>query len=396
VTESVAASNLAVLRAHKGASARRFHAVVAVCCTILGVGIATSLVMAPGQRDWGGLLALGALFAVAENRDRVFADETGLSGSIAVALAAALYFGARGWEGGAFLVCIAGGLYLPHLRAKEWAKAAGNAACLGVSGVVAAVVVGVGVEVGTSPVILVVVGVPAALAYWAVNSLLLALAITALRGGRVRENIGSLIKSDTVMLVFAVGGALCGVVMTEVGAWTGIAALTASLVALDVFVISVPAGPAALRSAWKMLLGRVVGGVGSGLVAVAVTASISGAVGGAVAGLVGGIVLGTLIVVGFAVGRLVSARQAIDLPMLAGFALAELPLITIAAIAGVVAALAGAAAGFLIASALIILASLGAAWRRRHEGGVPVDADVLLAAVTEAILDGMPDPAPRR
>ncbi|MCJ7437062.1 MAG: hypothetical protein MUP97_04780 [Acidimicrobiia bacterium] len=352
--------------------------------------------MATDQRDWGVLLALGALFVVAENRDRVFTDETGLSGSIAVALAAAFYFGVRGWEGGAFLVCITGGLYLPHLRAKEWAKAAGNAACFGVSGVVAAAVVGVCVEVGVSPTILAFVGVPAALTYWAVNSVLLALAMTALRGGRVSANAWGLIKSDTVMLIFAVGGALCGLVMTDVGTWTGIAALTASLVALDVFVISVPAGPAVLRSAWKMLLGRVIGGAVSGLVAVALTVSLSGAVGGAVAGLVGGIVLGTIIVVGIAVARLAGARHSIDPSLLAGFALAELPLIAIAAIAGVVAALAGADAGFLVASVLVILGSIGAAWRRRHEGGVQVDDDVLLAAVTEAILDGMPDPAPRR
>jgi hypothetical protein len=197
------------------------------------------------------------------------------------------------------------------------------------------------------------------------------------------------------MLVFAVGGALCGLVMTDVGTWTGIAALTASLVALDVFVISVPAGPTVLRSAWKMLLGRVIGGVASGLVAVAVTVSLSGAVGGAVAGLVGGIVVGSLVVVGIAVGRLVGARYTIDLSLLAGFALAELPLIAIAAIAGVVAALAGAAAGILVASALAILGSVGTAWRRRCEGAVQVDDDILLAAVTEAILDGMPDSAPR-
>jgi hypothetical protein len=348
------------------------------------------------HRDWAALLALGGLFAVAENRDRVFTDETGLSGSIAVALAAGFYFGVQGWAGGAFLVCITGGLYLPHLRAKEWAKAAVNAACFGVSGVVVAAAVGASVEVGVSPPLLVLVCVPAALAYWTVNSVLLAIAMTALRGGSIPMNAWKLIKSDTVMLIFAVGGGLCGLVMTTVGTWAGIAALTASLVALDVFVIAVPAGPAVLRSAWKMLLGRAIGGVIAGLVAVAVTESLSGSVGGATVGLVAGIVVGTLVVVGVAVARLVGARHALDLAVLGGFALAELPLIAIAAIAGVVAALAGAAAAFLVVSALVILGSFAVAWRRRHEGAVEVDDDVLLAAVIEAILDGTPDPAPRR
>jgi len=261
---------------------------------------------------------------------------------------------------------------------------------------VVAAIVGACVDAGVSSVLLVLVCVPAALAYWTVNSLLLAIAMTALRGGRVSMTAWRLIKSDTVMLVFAVGGALCGLVMTDVDTWVGIAALTASLVALDVFVIAVPAGPAVLRSAWKMLLGRMIGGVAAGLVAVAVTVSLSGAVGGAVAGLVAGIVVGTLIVVGVAVARLVASRHSLDLSVLAGFALAELPLIAIAAIAGVVAALAGAASGFLVASALVILGSLGAAWRRRHERAIEVDDDVLLAAAIEAILDGVPDPTPRR
>jgi len=396
VTEPGTASKLSLLEAHRGNRSDRFDAVVAACCVILGVGLAASLAFGAAQRDWAALLALGGLFVVAENRDRVFTDETGLSGSIAVALAAGFYFGVQGWAGGAFLVCITGGLYLPHLRAKEWAKAAVNAACLGISGIVVAAAVGACIEVGVSPALLVLVCIPAALTYWTVNSVLLAIAMTALRGGRVSMNAWRLIKSDTVMLIFAVGGGLCGLVMTTVGTWSGIAALTASLVALDVFVIAVPAGPAVLRSAWKMLLGRVIGGVASGLVAVAVTASLSGAMGGAVVGLVAGIVVGTLVVVGVAVARLVGARHALDLAVLAGFALAELPLIAIAAIAGVAAALAGAAAAFLVASVLVIVGSLGAAWRRRHEGSIEVDDDVLLAAVIEAILDGTPDPAPRR
>ena len=340
-----------------------------------------------------GAGALVLLAVLAANRDAVFSDETALSGSVLVVCASIVGFGATSPL--IPLLCAAGAsLHRDHLRQLQLQKVLVNTGATVVPAFVATGYFQLMAQPGWSQSIVAIAGSVGI--YWLLNNTLVGLALALVRDQDVGESIGSLIKSDTVMLVFAVGGALCGVVMTEVGAWTGIAALTASLVALDVFVISVPAGPAVLRSAWKMLLGRVVGGVGSGLVAVAVTASISGAVGGAVAGLVGGIVLGTLIVVGFAVGRLVGARQAIDLPMLAGFALAELPLITIAAIAGVVAALAGAAAGFLIASALIILASLGAAWRRRHEGGVPVDADVLLAAVTEAILDGMPDPAPRR
>ena len=44
------------------------------------------------------------------------------------------------------------------------------------------------------------------------------------------------------MLAFGFGGGICGVVMAEVGIWAGLSTLVALLVALDVFVISVPAG----------------------------------------------------------------------------------------------------------------------------------------------------------
>jgi hypothetical protein len=252
------------------------------------------------------------------------------------------------------------------------------------------------VNLGVSTTLSVLVIIPAAITYWVVNSALLAVATTTLRGGRYSVKVAELIKSDTVMLVFAVGGALCGLVMTEVGIWAGIAALVAALVALNVFVISMPGGPAVLCSARKILAARVFGGLASGLVAVTVTVAVSGGVVAAAAGLGAGIVAGTVIIVGAAALRLMRARHSVDLPLLAGFALAELPLILIAAVAGVVAALGGAAAGFVVASILVILASVGAAWRRRHRKALLVDDDILLAAVTEAIADGMPQPASQR
>jgi hypothetical protein len=349
------------------------------------LGGAESLV--PGV---GALVVLGVLAA---NRDAVFSDETAISGSILVVCASVVGFGATSPL--IPLLCAAGAsLHRDHLRQLQLQKVLVNMGATVVPAFAATGYFRLMAEPGWSHSMVAIAG--AVGIYWLLNNALVGVALALARDQDAGGLIRGLIKSDTVMLIFAVGGALCGLVMTDVGTWTGIAALAASLVALDVFVISVPAGPAVLRSAWKMLLGRVIGGVVSGLVAVAVTMSLSGAVGGAVAGLVGGIVLGTIIVVGIAVARLAGARHSIDLSLLAGFALAELPLIAIAAIAGVVAALAGADAGFLVASVLVILGSIGAAWRRRHEGGVQVDDDVLLAAVTEAILDGMPDPAPRR
>ena len=121
---------LRVLETRRPKSPTQFHVVVAVYGAILGLGATASLLAGDGQGAVGAVIVLGALFVGAEHRDRLFPNETGLSGSIGVALAASMYFGLRGWGGGAFLVCIAGGLYLPHIRRREFAKIAVNAEAL--------------------------------------------------------------------------------------------------------------------------------------------------------------------------------------------------------------------------------------------------------------------------
>jgi len=370
----------------------RFQAFVAA--TVLLVVVAIVITLLSGTTFFiPGAIALVILAVIAANRDAVFSDETAISGSILVVCASVVGFGATSLAV-PVLCAVGASLHRDHLRQRQLQKVLVNVGATVVPALAATGYFRLIAEPGWLNNTVAIAGVVAI--YWLLNNAFVGLALALARDEDAGRLIAGLIKSDTVMLVFAVGGALCGLVMTDVGTWVGIAALTASLVALDVFVIAVPAGPAVLRSAWKMLLGRMIGGVAAGLVAVAVTVSLSGAVGGAVAGLVAGIVVGTLIVVGVAVARLVAARHSLDLSVLAGFALAELPLIAIAAIAGVVAALAGAASGFLVASALVILGSLGAAWRRRHERAIEVDDDVLLAAAIEAILDGVPDPTPRR
>jgi hypothetical protein len=387
---------LRALAVRRPTSPARFRVVVSACCVALSVGVALALLARSGHGLWITLLVLGALFVVAEHRDRLFSDETGLSGSIAVAMAAAVYFGANGWVGGSFLVCIAGGLYLPHLRAREWTKISVNSASFGLSGAAAAAVVTLWAPAGASPLMLALLGLPATVVYWAANSFLLAVATSSLRGGSVWPSTWELIRSDTVMLVFAVGGALCGVVMTEVGPWVGIVALVAVLVSLDVFVISVPAGPAVLWSAWRMALARLVAGAVAGFGAAGVAVAVGGDPLGGFVALGAGIALGLTAAVMIAIVRLVPGGGELDVSLLAGFAVAELPLVILASSAGVIGAEVGAAAGLLTASALVIVVSVLAAWRRHRDRPVPVDDAVLLAAVTEAIIDGMPDTLSQR
>ena len=128
------------------------------------------------------------------------------------------------------------------------------------------------------------------------------------------------------------------------------------------------------------------------MVVTAVAAPVVGAVTGFLAGLAVG--LGGVSLV--AAGRLSAAGSGLDLRLLFGFAVAELPLVLIAASAGVVGAEAGAAAGFVTASVLVAVGSVVVASRRTSKPPAYADDDLLLAAVTEAILDGMPESLPQR
>ena len=113
---------LTVLAARRPTWPMPFRAVVVGCVAVLALGTLGAFAGGHLGGDWLVLLVLAVLFVSAEHRDRLFVDETGLSGSIAVATAAAMYFGASGRVGGAFVVCMVGGLYLPHLRRREWSK----------------------------------------------------------------------------------------------------------------------------------------------------------------------------------------------------------------------------------------------------------------------------------
>lgn len=343
------------------------------------------------------VLVLAALFLVAEHRDRVFTDETGMSGSISVGLCAAMFLGATGWFQAAFFVCGAGALYLPHIRARSWTKIALNFGCFGVSGSVAALLVDAiqSRAVASPDRALVLAVVFATAAYWLCNSLILAIATASLSRERLAVVAWELVRSESVMLVFAVGGALCGLVMVEVGQWTGIAALVAVLVALDVFVISVPAGPATLRSAWRMLISRVAGAAMGGVVGAALPKLVASAVVGAMLGGVVGLAAGLATVALVALVRLRRSRTRLEPSVLFGFIVAEITLPAIGTIGGVVGAFAGWGPAIATSAGLVVIASMCALWLRRASSEEPIDDDLLLAAVTEAMFDGLPHPANR-
>jgi hypothetical protein len=355
-------------------------------------------IVAADDPVWAPTFVLAALFVAAEHRDRVFSDETGLSGSIAVALAAAIFFADRGWVGGALICCAAGGAYLPHLRTASIAKIVVNAACFGLSAFFTALIVAPILNDADGPALTIVTLIAATAAYWFANSLLLAIATAAISHRSLSREFAGLVRSDTVMLAFGFGGAVCGVVMTEVGVWTGVATLVALLVALDVFVISVPAGLTVLRSAWAVVVARGVSGGVAGSVSALVTRSVALSAVGAVAGLAAGVVAGVLVVMLIVALRLLAHRRRVDAALLGGIALVELAFPLIGAITGVVTALAGFSAGLVCASALVIGGSACVAVRRRRSRNAPpeIDDDTAMVAVFEALLEGRPTPARER
>lgn len=370
---------------------RRFRLVVIVSCSVLGAGIVCAIATNEGQ-SWLAVVLFGVLCAAAENRDRVFSDETGLSGSVAVALAAAFFFAGEGWIWGAFVSCAVGGIYLPHLRSRSMSKVVINGASFGLSALAASSVVTAVVDETPASLLLWIGLAGATLVYWVLNSVVLGVALSTLTRSRFMSQFSELVRSDTVMLVFGLGGALCGLVMVEVGIPVGIATLVALLVALDVFVISSPGGLVDLKAAWVMVVTRGVSGGVAGTVGALVTRAASVSVLGAFAGLTAGFVAGISVVAVVIAVLLIVRYGRADIATLGGLVVAESVVPILAAVSGVVTAIAGLDVGLFVASGLVLGASAVVALRRHRAARRPkvTDEDALMAAVVEAMMDGLP------
>jgi hypothetical protein len=331
-------------------------------------------------------LVLIGLASVSAHREAVFADETAVSGSMVVICACIVGLG--GTALAAPLVCaVAAALHRDHLRDRHFVKLAVN---LGATVLPAFLATCMFRAFGASIAQQVAGAVFAVIVYWLLNNAIVGIALCAAHG-EPRQAVVHLIRSDTVMLVFAFGGGICGVVMAEVGVWAGLSTLVALLVALDVFVISVPAGLSVLRRAWAIVLARGVSGGVAGTVGAVVTRGLAISALGAIAGLVAGMVAGALVIVLIVGARLLVRHRHVDLAVLGGLVTAESAFPVIGATCGVAVAVAGLSTGLVISSGVVVVGSLAVAWRRRSRNiSPPADDDVLMVAVFEAMLDGLP------
>ncbi|MBM3693246.1 MAG: hypothetical protein FJW77_08155, partial [Actinobacteria bacterium] len=165
------------------------------------------------------LVVLGLLFAVAENRSVELPNRSSLSASLMIAMTAVVLFRTTAPLLGPLAVGLFGGLYLPHVRARDWRKVIFNAANFGLSSLGAAVLFGAVTGPEAGPLILLGASVPTALFYALLNSAFLVPAMMLL-SGRTFSDVGQeMWVSDIQILPFGLLGLLLGELYLDLGLW---------------------------------------------------------------------------------------------------------------------------------------------------------------------------------
>jgi hypothetical protein len=191
----------------------------------------------------GALAVLGATLIAAEHRDRVFGDETSVSGSIVVAMAAVAGFSRGPWLGGPMFCAALAGLYYPHVRTFAFSRVAINAASMSLAASAAASVFRIlGPTERALDLNFVGAGALALLAFWLVNSTVLGIAVAIIQGRKWSAVSLELVRSDTVLLPFAMLGLVSGYLIEQTTLWIGWLTLLPTLLLVDVIVIRRSAG----------------------------------------------------------------------------------------------------------------------------------------------------------
>ena len=358
----------------------RFHTFVACVGAALAAAVVVTAIASP-IHDMRTLAVLAFLTVVAEHRDRLFGDETSMSGSIVVVMAAVVTFAGNGLLG-PFLCGAVAGLYWPHLRDRAWSKIIVNGASIGFSSLSACALFGSIEPNDPSVPTTLLLSVPAVLLYWLVNSAVLAAAMTLLERGQFRATFANLIRSETQMIFFALLGGLCGLLVLEVGLWEGAAALVGVLVAVDVLVIGRPR-PFTVRMQHPGLMARFT--QAASICGAGVAAYLAADPLGPVAAWLAAIAFGagtTFVATALALRPRVGAW---DAPLALGVVMGDAPLIVVAAVAGCVAGAVGPVPALVVGIVASASVLLGWAWQQRRSAPEPVD-DVAALAILELAL----------
>ena len=186
-----------------------------------------------------GLLALfGASVVWAEHRDRLFGDETSVSGSIVVVMAAVVVFSRNSWLFAPMFCASLAGLYWPHLRRAAWSRVALNSASMSLAAAAAAGVFHVSAGMPRSfGVGTLASGVLALAAFWIVNCVVLGIAVGLIRRNRLLAACMELLWADLELLPFAYLGFLAGFVGLTTSVWVGWVLLAGVLASFDLVVV---------------------------------------------------------------------------------------------------------------------------------------------------------------
>jgi hypothetical protein len=305
------------------------------------------------------LLLLVALVIIATHRETFFGDETAMSASIVVVVASVIAFQGDGMLVGPLACCVVGALHIAHVRERAWSKVIVNTAATSLAAAGAAfalVILGFRESAIRTAIGLAI----AAAVYWFINNLATGAALTIVTRDRVSP--GTLLRSETQMLVFAVAGALCGLLFLEVGLWAGAISLIVVLVAVDLLVISRPR-PSSTRANHTGLATAATRVAGGGLAALA--AFVLGAALYPVVGAVLGAAAG---IIGLAVASLIALRRRSgiwDVQLAIGLALADAPYVAVASVAGGVGAATTLGIGAVVAIAGALAVGVVLSRRRR-------------------------------
>ena len=183
------------------------------CVATFGVAAVTAAaLLASGERPAiGPLLLLGALCAFAEHIIVRLPNGSSVSASVMISLAAVFVFRDSAPFAGPLLVGMAGGIYWPQIRRRDWRRVGFNIGALGLSSLAAA---GAFVLIAPSAhrVVWELFGaIGAAVAYWVVDIALLGVTMRLKEGGTLSTQVRDLWGfADFEIVVFAVLGVFLG------------------------------------------------------------------------------------------------------------------------------------------------------------------------------------------